>query len=639
LVGIPLFTLPELPETRRDAVLAAHPDDFDLQFAGALDRGRRKAKQDGKEEWEGTRHTAQQLLPLAPRFNDRPAFHAHVLRFLSGDAVYLQRDEERLSSRYTGPSDWKKPHPLRPVDLRAFLHAAARGEELDPENAYFPAMATVGYLVAERDKEAFAALERAASCPKYEDYSSEEAWARINWETKVRGEIGAANRYLTSMSGLTPHYRSLRALSRTVTGLAIQAEQVGQTAKGLALRRNVARLGAVMREESIVRTGAIVGMNMITEVAKRPGGVPLPPESPQPFASMGEGMPSMSGPGMDGPAGAIDGPVDAPNSAPVPSTTTAKSPAERLQDERAEYLSYLNRIGAKDEAQRYAAECIRNDAERGNEQFNVDSEGFTRLDRGIERLGRLWGVGFFLLLNTFWMLIAGGVSALWARSSRIRKGLSCRPAVRGGMVYAAIYPLLYSAAASLVNGGIHEYFEVMFLVGGGVTLAVAVLPFFVLKRGVNWSAYAGRLAWFAGGISGVYLVAGAIYGSTQGIMNALFDDGYECMSNPLAMFRLAAIWPCLMVYSLAAVVPLITIARLAIRAIRQCVPASVGIARGLPCLAGWLVAGTLFSYAVTVCLTAREEARVSAMVARMVENEKKFFLEASGMADYPRSDG
>lgn len=348
LVGIPLFLLPELPEARRDAILVAHPDDFDIQFAGALDRGRRAAKQDGKEEWEdeGTRHTAQQLLFLKPRFDDRPAFHAHILRFLSGDAVYLQRKEEHLTSQYNGPYGWEKPYPLRPDDLRAFLHAAARGEELDPENAYFPAMAAVGYLVAKRDKEALAALELAVARPKYEDYVSEEARARLKFEIAVRGEIGAANRYVISMSALTPHYRSLRALARTATGFAIQAEQAGQTAEGIALRRNVAQLGAVMRDTSIGRIGAIVGMNMIGETAKRPGGVPLPPENPQPSILIGVGMPSMSGPGMDGPADAIDSPVDAPNATPVSFAPVVKSPAERLRDERAAYLNYLNRIGA-----------------------------------------------------------------------------------------------------------------------------------------------------------------------------------------------------------------------------------------------------------------------------------------------------
>jgi hypothetical protein len=263
--------------------------------------------------------------------------------------------------------------------------------------------------------------------------------------------------------------------------------------------------------------------------------------------------------------------------------------------------------------------------ERNSVWSDVVNEGFTRMDRGIERLGRFWGAGFFLLLNTFWMLFAGGVTAVFARSARIREGLPCRPAVRWGVIYTAIYPGLYFGAASL-SEGIYGYLGAAFLSGSALALVVAVLPFVALKRDVNWRGYVGRLGWFMGTIAGLYLVTASIYGSTLGLMNAVFE-GYDC-GDPLMLFRLATAGHYAIAFFLAAIVPLLTLISLAIRARGRHVPASVGMARGLRRLAVPLAATMLFAYVVTVLLTVAEEALLSATIQRMAENEKQYLVDA-----------
>ena len=64
--------------------------------------------------------------------------------------------------------------------LEAFDRDAAAGERLDPDNAFFPLMRSVGLFAEHRDDEALAAIQRAGAKPRFQEYALGSA-AHSHW--------------------------------------------------------------------------------------------------------------------------------------------------------------------------------------------------------------------------------------------------------------------------------------------------------------------------------------------------------------------------------------------------------------------------------------------------------------------------
>src|SRR5207302_1219566 len=138
------------------------PGDFRVQLANALDS---KFK---------PREKVANLRALEPRFPGNPSLSANLLRFeTQGPINGCKRPEEDILSTEPGKSS-PRATDATPEQLAAFDREAAKGEELEPENAYFPFIRSVGLFAGRKDDEAVAALVRASTKPTWEEHYEDE---------------------------------------------------------------------------------------------------------------------------------------------------------------------------------------------------------------------------------------------------------------------------------------------------------------------------------------------------------------------------------------------------------------------------------------------------------------------------------
>jgi hypothetical protein len=220
----------------------------------------------------------QALKRLVEAFPAEPAVHATLLRFAckNGGSVGIGRTDETapLLSEPVGTSG--PGSGSDPDDIAWMRRSAAAGERLDPDNAYFPAMAAIAAFAARMDDDAYAALRRAAARPAWREYIDVEAWGALHRAERLYGPQSSVESTARLGVILFPHYAQLRAMSRLVAAQALAAELSGDRETGLERRRLIWQLGATMRREAAPVIGGLVGMAITQSAALRPGGAPLP---------------------------------------------------------------------------------------------------------------------------------------------------------------------------------------------------------------------------------------------------------------------------------------------------------------------------------------------------------------------------
>ncbi len=272
---------------RERQTASAHPGDFPLQLAAASQTrpGMWPESRDGRpmpdptEETAATQ-TARSLWNLRTRFADNPSLYANLLRYLTADGVRIHREAElqELEPPSKETASVFRRGSARPQNTPEYLawfdEAAAEGERLEPQNGYFPAMRSIGLFAAHRDDEALAAIHRASAKTEWREYSDDEVRGSWRLMALTYGEPGVFARYGQIASLLLFHYAPLRQATRLGTVQAIHQELNGNTGEGFQLRRDLARVGALMRTRSPLLIGSLVG-NAIVETAQlRPGGAP-----------------------------------------------------------------------------------------------------------------------------------------------------------------------------------------------------------------------------------------------------------------------------------------------------------------------------------------------------------------------------
>lgn len=312
------------------------------------------------------------LWAMVPQFGNQPGLYAHILRFYSLDAVRCIRAEDWLISCPTVPPGFK-PTICDPKVLALFDWAAAAGEKLDPDNAFFPHMRAGGLLAGYQDKKAIKEILRAGQLSGWEDYVREEAEAYEVVCSEAGHHPTVMEQEVVDADILTPHYGLCRAAARTIRFKAVQAEASGNRMEGLALRHALMKVGSAMRYHSGIITGSLIGIAIIELSLYRPGGAPIP-------------------------------------SASATGNTEAAKQA-RWQ----EYYHYLTSIHQTDEVRWVQGEEIANQRVRS---IALKARGVSVLrDGGINRLVVYWLVDMILLANALWLLLLGGMAALRMRRS------------------------------------------------------------------------------------------------------------------------------------------------------------------------------------------------------------------------------
>jgi hypothetical protein len=321
----------------------------------------------------------ENLLPLVAQFPERKELHAHILR-------YACDSDKGLSVAFREPESTKNTKLLAKDQTPPYarlLESAARGEQLDPENAYFPFMAAIVHCAQNQDNLAWSDLHRAAQKPHYEDYSYTQTIARWKANEKRFGGRNSLSDTATFASILLPHFATQRSFTRVVLGEVQQREQRGDTAGGVALRHDIAQMGAKMRVEGRTIISNLVG-TAITSIAgsKYPGAMSKEEQK------------------------------------------QIKDSWERAEQVREGYLKYLTRIGQTEEARWYRAETdanlqSRNISKTWFDDKNKDNLGNQQLYK-MARTGMMTAMTPVILLNLLNLIILGGIAAGLLRLPRIR---------------------------------------------------------------------------------------------------------------------------------------------------------------------------------------------------------------------------
>ncbi|MEO7714673.1 MAG: hypothetical protein ABIY70_00605 [Capsulimonas sp.] len=225
-----------------------------------------------------TGNAAQRLAQaraLRQRFPTQASLYANILRYDVQSKVHLPHStaSDMLSSRLWSTND-KRPESTK-AELDAFDRDAAAGERLDPNNAYFPAMRSIGLFASGRSAEAIAALHRAAQKTTCQDYMLDEGQGELRRREMERGRQNAIAQLSATGSRYSRHYSELHAPAHLAAKFAMQAEIAGRTNEGSQIRRDLMRLGGVMRTQSRNEDGAKIGVEIARAALLRPGGAPL----------------------------------------------------------------------------------------------------------------------------------------------------------------------------------------------------------------------------------------------------------------------------------------------------------------------------------------------------------------------------
>ena len=179
-------------------------------------------------------------------------------------------DRQELENIASPPID-SKGNPLQLTPILQVTHPdaiarmrtdCARGEKLDPDNAFWPLMMTSVYLAAHEDAQAFTALSRAVSKPVWREYVQDEVAMHRMYAEFNFGEQGYLGEFVRQSSILFPHYAQLRGLSRALVGQAILLEQAGRTQDALKMRTALRKVSYRISVESTSDIGSLVGIAM-----------------------------------------------------------------------------------------------------------------------------------------------------------------------------------------------------------------------------------------------------------------------------------------------------------------------------------------------------------------------------------------
>lgn len=367
-------------QTPLPATIARAPEDYAVQVGGVLlkatylEERMQPSSQEAFEIYQ--RRYGAGLAAVSAHFSTRPAPYAHMLRFLSQDAVKVAREAE-VDAFQTGKPSLLTDRQVGYADSWAvFEQAAAQGEKLDPENAYFPMMRAVWLFDAKRDQEGIAAVLRAGQKPRFDDYSEEEPEAEWTLCQRAYGASTALIHESLAAARLFPHYAALRSLGRLIAYQATRLEQAGHVQEGLALRHAMMQCGMRMCERGEI-LGVLVGGAIVAIQTNRAMGGPRTPPP-------------------------------------------ANEPIEKRRDRvRDRYLAYLHKIGEEEEAHWFAQA----DADTRRIRALIDSHPDPMLEDAPRTLSGLWMLDMLLLINTAILLllctaavvcgqIAGGEKAL-----------------------------------------------------------------------------------------------------------------------------------------------------------------------------------------------------------------------------------
>jgi hypothetical protein len=224
------------------------------------------------------------LLRLTLVTRDFPDYHgacAHLARYMMKDRVRLVRTELASNTRPIVPGepggDAEESGPARSIpathrDVRLMEWALRRGEQLEPDNAFWPAMLATTYFAAERDRDGLRELHRINHTIRWDAYLYEEILGQWRLYSVAYGDHGAMQKIGPLSLLAFPHLREIRRMAQLARWYAEQAARQGDIRQAIQIRHSIAHLGRTLRETASWAYEALYGTEL-TLIAYTDGGL------------------------------------------------------------------------------------------------------------------------------------------------------------------------------------------------------------------------------------------------------------------------------------------------------------------------------------------------------------------------------
>ncbi len=577
LVGLTIgrpFSEVYAQEKKAQRVAAAYPNDFAMQMAALPGRD--------------TGNFVASLRTLEPRFGSNPSLYALLLRFQCGNSdstqgVHLARSEE--SELGTGGT-YAIPPPPTPALLAAFDADAARGEQIDPSNAYFPLMRAVGLFAAHRDAEGLAAVQRASAEPVWNEYIADEVNGRLRLADSTYGHTPSISRIAIASSELYPQVGPLRSMARLVVVLAVHAELAGDRARGMQIRRALMQAGDLMRVQSTDYIGSLVGIAISAIAQANPGGDKVLQRTEH--------------------------------------LTGAQKQGARL----AAFAHYARQAGFPDDAARAEAQEA-----AGNTVRSIGKRGLDRTIlnlHGVFPLAAWWASGLLTLTNAFWLVVWGLVGTLLSRLSSVRNRQPLPSASRWG---ATVAFALAVGIVALLAAQSDTWPAVALVMALGIAGAAA-MGALTLRRGSEQrrqtlAAFAQAFGMMALVLVGIAFIAAwqthCVFQSMQvgsGASELSGGGGRSNEPSPLIAGLIAA--------GIGLIVPVVLAIVLSIRTRKRRVPVFAALADGFRAAALPLACLLVIGYGATALGTLRQEQQMDNGLRQMIRHEGRYYASLAG---------
>ena len=329
---------------------------------------------------------ADRLHRLLPMFPNSPDLLATTARYMTTNSFSIKREEVDAVNGMT-TSTLNRPKPESPSDVilhklsaEHLLEVANLGTKIDPDNAVFHMYAAAALISLRRDEESFRELGLAARAKRWDEYFITEINGRERLYEIAFGDRQAFLRYSNLAVILFPQFAQYRATARVMAYLAGQKEKQGDKAGGIKIRKDLLSVGSMMRAESKVMIGNLVG-NAISAIAG-----------------------------------------SHPNGYVTPKNNTQNGLA-RLAANQKRYIEMLLLAGEPKEAERFKQEYFAGQSMRAIESKYLGVSMFGAVD--IVQIAASWIACLIILANLSWCLIIIAFLAIiqWRRRVRASHGV------------------------------------------------------------------------------------------------------------------------------------------------------------------------------------------------------------------------
>lgn len=543
------------------AVAARHPDDIPVQLALAARAS-----------------TVEPIRALRTRFPNSPALCSAALRWETLPPGFQWHLPWTDGQRLMGVRVQREVPAPSPEILERIREAAAAGEKLDPDNAYFTMMRAVGLMAGHADAEAWGAVRLASRKPVWNEYFTDEVYGQWKIDAEASGHVDGGLRVLRTETVPLPQDPALLVLTRVLVYRAVRAEAAGRVDEGLEIRHALMRCAGRMRAQSTRLIDTIVAMSITREAMQRAGGT-----GPRQYLSLQIGNRNIP-----------------------------------LLTER--YLAYLEKIGKPAEARWARAELANVEEADALWQQSINSAWY---GLSLWEISYWWLAGALVLMVSMWMLGLGITATALAHTRRMGEGrplsTETRRGIGAGLVLAGLLGL----------GGMRlwEAYATTAVFAGGCVLVALLAYGTLLKRpaalraaGVILSTLATILVAVGGGV---------LFCAQLGGLSARV----QWMATRLSgVAPPAASWEQLMQFAAGAVavLPALYVLVLTGCSVAWKLPVSVGLVRGFRgALLPTLCALTL-AYGGVVIGTARVEARAVRVMEQVVRHEGRYLAQWAG---------